>query len=63
MQMLNSLINTIVLEIEDIIPQDHILEVSSNTIAVDLKQMFKPETITENAVDLNINLMKWRMAT
>ena len=32
-------------------------EVSS----VDLKSMFNPETIAENAVDLNINLMKWRM--
>ena len=29
--------------------------------AVDLKSMFNPETIAENAVDLNINLMKWRM--
>mgnify|MGYP007104126375 FL=1 len=28
---------------------------------VDLKGMFNPETIAENAVDLNINLMKWRM--
>jgi ubiquitin-like modifier-activating enzyme ATG7 len=27
----------------------------------DLKQMFNPESIAENAVDLNINLMKWRM--
>ena len=26
---------------------------------VDLKGMFNPETIAENAVDLNINLMKW----
>ena len=33
------------------------LEVNS----VDLKSMFNPETIAENAVDLNINLMKWRM--
>ena len=30
-------------------------------IKVDLKQMFNSETIAENAVDLNINLMKWRM--
>ena len=30
-------------------------------ITVDLKQMFNSETIAENAVDLNINLMKWRM--
>jgi len=29
--------------------------------SVDLKSMFNPETIAENAVDLNINLMKWRM--
>jgi len=29
---------------------------------VDLKQMFNPINIAENAVDLNINLMKWRMA-
>ena len=29
--------------------------------SVDLKGMFNPETIAENAVDLNINLMKWRM--
>lgn len=28
----------------------------------DLKQMFDPLSIAENAVDLNINLMKWRMA-
>ncbi len=28
----------------------------------DLKQMFDTKTIAENAVDLNINLMKWRMA-
>ena len=28
---------------------------------VDLKSQFNPETIAENAVDLNINLMKWRM--
>jgi hypothetical protein len=27
--------------------------------SVDLKSMFNPETIAENAVDLNINLMKW----
>ena len=31
------------------------------TSKVDLKGMFNPETIAENAVDLNINLMKWRM--
>lgn len=31
------------------------------TASVDLKGMFNPETIAENAVDLNINLMKWRM--
>ena len=31
------------------------------TTSVDLKSMFNPETIAENAVDLNINLMKWRM--
>ena len=30
-------------------------------ITVDLKQMFNSESIAENAVDLNINLMKWRM--
>ena len=35
---------------------------SSERIVVDLKQMFNPETIAENAVDLNINLMKWRMS-
>ena len=34
-------------------------ELETNT--VDLKGMFNPETIAENAVDLNINLMKWRM--
>ena len=43
-------IETIQLAIKD-------LEVNS----VDLKSMFNPETIAENAVDLNINLMKWRM--
>ena len=30
-------------------------------VKVDLKNMFNPESIAENAVDLNINLMKWRM--
>ena len=30
-------------------------------ITVDLKQLFNSEVIAENAVDLNINLMKWRM--
>ena len=34
---------------------------STETTSVDLKSMFNPETIAENAVDLNINLMKWRM--
>ena len=28
---------------------------------VDLKGMLNPESIAENAVDLNVNLMKWRM--
>jgi len=40
--------------IQTLIPE---LELNS----VDLKSMFNPETIAENAVDLNINLMKWRM--
>ena len=44
-------------EIETI--QSSIHELEANT--VDLKAMFNPETIAENAVDLNINLMKWRM--
>ena len=44
-------------EIETI--QLAIQELEINT--VDLKSMFNPETIAENAVDLNINLMKWRM--
>lgn len=35
--------------------------VNIETVRVDLKQMFNPESIAENAVDLNINLMKWRM--
>ena len=44
-------------EIETIQSSVHELEAST----VDLKAMFNPETIAENAVDLNINLMKWRM--
>ena len=44
-------------EIETIQSSIHELEAST----VDLKAMFNPETIAENAVDLNINLMKWRM--
>ena len=44
-------------EIETI--QSSVHELEANT--VDLKAMFNPETIAENAVDLNINLMKWRM--
>ena len=44
-------------EIETI--QSSIQQLETNT--VDLKAMFNPETIAENAVDLNINLMKWRM--
>lgn len=44
-------------ELESI--QLSIKEVEVNS--VDLKSMFNPETIAENAVDLNINLMKWRM--
>ena len=35
--------------------------VGIESVIVDLKQMFNPESIAENAVDLNINLMKWRM--
>lgn len=35
--------------------------VNIESVIVDLKQMFNPESIAENAVDLNINLMKWRM--
>ena len=44
-------------EIETIQSSIHESEAST----VDLKAMFNPETIAENAVDLNINLMKWRM--
>ena len=44
-------------EIEAIQLSIHETELNS----VDLKSMFNPETIAENAVDLNINLMKWRM--
>ena len=58
---------TLSLENIKLIPiKDKITELKETTqkleiITVDLKQMFNSETIAENAVDLNINLMKWRM--
>ena len=53
----NVLLNGIEKEKESI--QLSVKDVEMNT--VDLKGMFNPESIAENAVDLNINLMKWRM--
>lgn len=44
--------------------KEEVLSDFSNIVVTkaDLKTMFNAETIAENAVDLNINLMKWRMS-
>jgi ubiquitin-like modifier-activating enzyme ATG7 len=53
--------NIKLIPIKDKIPELKELFEKLEIIKVDLKQMFNSETIAENAVDLNINLMKWRM--
>ena len=53
--------NIKLIPIKDKIPELKELFEKVEIIKVDLKQMFNSETIAENAVDLNINLMKWRM--
>ena len=57
LELSNVLLNGIEKEIESI--KLSVNDVETNS--VDLKGMFNPEAIAENAVDLNINLMKWRM--
>ena len=53
--------NVSILAIEKEIESIQLLIKDVEVNSVDLKSMFNPETIAENAVDLNINLMKWRM--
>jgi molybdopterin/thiamine biosynthesis adenylyltransferase len=55
---------SILLNIEDIIiDTSNTFECKNLKIYTsDLKQIFDAKTIAENAVDLNINLMKWKMA-
>ena len=53
--------NVLIIPIEKEIEAIRTLIPDLETNSVDLKSMFNPETIAENAVDLNINLMKWRM--
>ena len=53
--------NVLIIPIEKEIESIRTLIPDLETNSVDLKSMFNPETIAENAVDLNINLMKWRM--
>lgn len=59
-----SLSKSIILKIEEIkdLPLPTSLFDNLKIQSADLKQMFNPHSIAENAVDLNINLMKWRMA-
>ncbi len=53
--------NVSILAIEKELESIQLLIKDVEVNSVDLKSMFNPETIAENAVDLNINLMKWRM--
>lgn len=61
---LTYLTNSLVLDVEFTSgdENDNYKLINNQYQTVDLKQMFNPYNLAESAVDLNINLMKWRMA-